>query len=140
MRTEFAPSYPVSIFVAGDYYFARRICQEFCDAVGLCVTVTESAYVYSGGEELGVIVGLINYPRFPKEPTQIEAAAIELGMRLREKLGQESFSVQTPTTTTWFSWRAADLAQAGEAGTAETVKQGSVHEHAVGNADAPKDK
>jgi hypothetical protein len=30
------------------------------------------------------------------------------------------------------------VAQAGEAGTAETVKQGSVHEHAVGNADAPK--
>ena len=29
-------------------------------------------------------------------------------------------------------------AQAGEAGTAETVKQGSVHEHAVGSADAPK--
>ena len=31
-------------------------------------------------------------------------------------------------------------AQAGEAGTAETVKQGSVHEHAVGSADAPKGK
>ena len=30
------------------------------------------------------------------------------------------------------------IAQAGEAGTAETVKQGSVHEHAVGSADAPK--
>ena len=30
-------------------------------------------------------------------------------------------------------------AQAGEAGTAETVKQGSVHEHAVANGDAPKD-
>ena len=31
----------------------------------------------------------------------------------------------------------AALAQAGEAGTAETVEQGSVHEHAVGEADAP---
>jgi hypothetical protein len=29
-------------------------------------------------------------------------------------------------------------AQAGEAGTAETVKQGSVNEHAVGEPDAPK--
>jgi hypothetical protein len=56
----------------------------------------------------GLIIGLINYPRFPAEPAQIEARAIELGMRLREALGQESFSVQTPTTTTWFSWRPSD--------------------------------
>lgn len=32
------------------------------------------------------------------------------------------------------------LAQAGEAGTAETTQIGSVHEHAVGNADAPRAK
>jgi hypothetical protein len=31
-------------------------------------------------------------------------------------------------------------AQAGEAGTAETTQIGSVHEHAVGNADAPKNR
>jgi hypothetical protein len=31
-----------------------------------------------------------------------------------------------PPMTKW------EIAQAGEAGTAETVKQGSVHEHAVG--------
>jgi hypothetical protein len=32
------------------------------------------------------------------------------------------------------------IAQAGEAGTAETVQQGSVHEHAVRAADAPKNR
>jgi hypothetical protein len=37
-------------------------------------------------------------------------------------------------------WANERNAQAGEAGTAETVKQGSVHERAVGNADAPKGK
>jgi hypothetical protein len=57
-----------------------------------------------------MVIGLINYPRFPSDPTKIEARAIELGMRLREGLGQESFSVQTPTTTTWFSWRKEDVA------------------------------
>jgi hypothetical protein len=111
MRTEFAPSCPVGIFMAGDIELARLACAKFCDEVGLCVTVTPTTYVYTGGEEHGIIVGFINYPRFPKEPAQIEATAIELGMKLREALGQESFSVQTPTTTTWFSWRAADLAQ-----------------------------
>jgi hypothetical protein len=39
----------------------------------------------------------------------------------------------------YLEWLAVEAAaQAGEAGTAETVKQGSVHEHAVGEADAPK--
>jgi hypothetical protein len=105
MRTEFAPSFPVSIFIAGDYDEARDACQAHCDEIWLCVTVTRTTYIYTDGEQEGVIVGLINYPRFPSNPVQIEARAIELGMKLRTALGQESFSVQTPTTTTWFSWR-----------------------------------
>ncbi len=63
-----APSCPVSIFIAGDYDKAHEICRAHCDAVGLCVTVTATSYIYTGGEEAGVIVGLINYPRFPSEP------------------------------------------------------------------------
>jgi hypothetical protein len=108
MRTESAPSYPVSIFIAGDCTTAREACRSHCDEIGLCVTVTPTTYVYTGGEEAGVVVGLINYPRFPAEPAKIEEKAALLGMKLREALGQESFSVQTPTTTTWFSWRAED--------------------------------
>lgn len=112
MRTEVAPSYPVSIFIAGDYDEARKACQAHCDEVGLCVTVSRATYIYTGGEQDGVVVGFINYPRFPAEPALIEAQAFELGMRLREAVGQESFSVQTPGTTTWFSWREANLATA----------------------------
>jgi hypothetical protein len=115
MRTEFAPSFPVTIFIAGDYYEAWKVCRAYCDEVGACVTLTPTKYIYTGGDEDGLIVGLINYPRFPAESVHIEAKAIELGHRLREALGQESFSVQTPTTTTWFSWREDDLAIAAAA-------------------------
>ncbi len=108
MRVEFAPSCPVSIFIAGDHDKALGICLAYCDAVGLCVTVTQTTYVYTGGAEAGVIVGLINYPRFPSDLPHIEAKAVELATLLKDKLGQGSFSVQTPTTTTWFSWRDAD--------------------------------
>ena len=108
MRIEQATSCPVGIFIAGDFDKAREECRAYCDEVGLCVTVTPTSYIYTDGEESGVAVGLINYPRFPSEPTLIEAKAIELGKRLREALGQESFSVQTPAQTTWFSWREAD--------------------------------
>ena len=108
MITKHAPSFPVSIFIAGDPGEARRICRQFCDEEGLCVTVTPTTYVYTGGEEAGVIVGLINYPRFSAGPRAIETKARSLGMLLKAELGQESFSIQTPTETTWFSWREAD--------------------------------
>jgi ferredoxin len=108
MRTEFARSCPVSIFIAGDAAQALETCRDYCDDVGYCVTVTPTTYVYRDGQEAGVVVGLINYPRFPADLVHIEEKAIDLGMRLRDDLGQESFSVQTPATTTWFSWRAAD--------------------------------
>jgi hypothetical protein len=124
MRQETAPSYPVSIFIAGEYGSALHMASAFCFRVGLCVTVTETTYVHSDAEEVGVIVGLINYPRFPKEPAQIEALAIELGNELREALGQESFSVQTPTTTTWFSWRAEDAEAMRPKAVSTTQKRG----------------
>jgi hypothetical protein len=112
MRTEAAPSYPVSIFIAGDYDEARDICAAFCNAVGLCVTVTRTAYIYTGGEETGVIVGLINYPRFPSEPGSILQAAKALALELMHKLDQQSVSIQTPDKTHWFSVRPADIASA----------------------------
>ena len=100
-----APSYPVSIFIAGNVWEAETACLDYCDQTGFCVTVTETTYVYTGGEEAGVIVGLINYPRFPKEPHEIWSRAEELAALLRERLKQESYTIQAPDRTVWFSHR-----------------------------------
>jgi len=100
-----APSFPVSIHIAGDPHKAVTVCQRFCDEVGLCVTVKDALYVYTGGREPGVTVGLINYPRFPKTGFEITMLAIRLAYLLREELSQESFAVETPTDSMWFSWR-----------------------------------
>ncbi|TDW20492.1 hypothetical protein EV128_125122 [Rhizobium azibense] len=106
-----ATSHPVTIHIAGDPIAARRICQEFCDAAGLCVTVIDADYIYTGGNEVGVRVGLINYPRFPKERWEIDSLAFALASKLREELSQESFTIETPLETKWFSWRKQDLAK-----------------------------
>lgn len=109
MKRVEATSYPVSIFIAAPSIFeAETICRDYCDATGFCVTVTETNYVYTGGEEAGVIVGLINYPRFPKQPAEIWARAEELAAVLRERLGQDSYTIQAPDKTVWFSHRAQD--------------------------------
>lgn len=121
MKRATAASYPVSIFVAGDPASALKICRTFCDEEGLCVTVTPTTYAYTGGQETGVIVGLINYPRFPACAADIDATAKLLAIELMHKLEQQSVSVQTPTETHWFSIRNADLAD--DAPTPHTPEQ-----------------
>lgn len=108
IRVEVA-SYPVSIFVAGNPWAAETICLDYCDEVGLCVTVTETTYCYTGGEEAGVIVGLINYPRFPSEPAAIWARAEALAARLCKGLKQQSYTIQAPDRTVWYSNRQDDF-------------------------------
>jgi hypothetical protein len=78
---------------------AARVCQEYVDQVGLCVTLTPTRFVYTDGSEDGVAVGLINYPRFPSTPAAIKAHALELARRLKEALGQRRVSVVFPDET-----------------------------------------
>ena len=103
-RTEVL-SYPVTIFMAGSYARAEAECRAYCDKAGLCVTVTPTMYVYTGGQEPGVAIGLINYGRFPSEPRAIWHQADELAKRLRVALGQQSYTIQAPDKTVWFSHR-----------------------------------
>lgn len=105
MKTVLTDSHPVQIFIAGDYEAALASCQVHCDEVGLCVTVTPTTYVYTGGQEPGVIVGFINYGRFPLGRAAIFERARELALKLIADLGQESASVQGPDDTLWISFR-----------------------------------
>lgn len=99
------PAYTVSIFMAGDISSAKTICRDFCDKEGLCVTVTPTTYVYTGGEEDGFVVGLINYPRFPNTPGAIYATAKALAEELYWRLGQQSYTIQTSDAAFWTSYR-----------------------------------
>ena len=83
---------------------AKRVCRRFC-AEGLCVTVEPLTFVYTGGVEDGVRVGLINYPRFPTDAATLMATAERLGDVLRAELFQSSYSIVGPNDTIWKSWR-----------------------------------
>lgn len=78
---------------------AEAICQRYCNEVGLCVTVSDTQFIYTNGCENGVQVGLINYPRFPAEPEGIRNHALELAVRLMDELGQMRVSVVFPDET-----------------------------------------
>lgn len=103
-------SYPISIFIAGNRDEAWAVCHHFCDEFGFCVTLTQTTYIYTGGEEDGVIVGLINYPRFPLSPQDLRDRAEQLAERLCDFMKQDSYSIQAPDGTLWVSRRDAESA------------------------------
>ena len=94
---KFAPTPEVMMKIA------EEICQEYVDAVGLCVTLTQTRFIYSNGNENGVAVGLINYPRFPSTQAKIQEQAIELASRLQMAFDQYRVSIVFPDQTVMLS-------------------------------------
>jgi hypothetical protein len=105
MRTETAPTVAIDIFVAGDIADARRICRAYCLEVGLCVTLESTEFIYTGGLETGVRVGLTNYPRFPTHAADLWHKALGLAESLRLELHQHSVMVRSAETTLWMTSR-----------------------------------
>jgi hypothetical protein len=99
-----APSYSVDIFIAGSRAAATEVLREFC-LRGECVTVSEADYVYTGGLEAGVRVGLINYPRFPRTTNQLWERGVEIGRFLIERLHQQSCTVAATDRSAFLSRR-----------------------------------
>lgn len=104
-----AQSYPISIFMAGSLNTAFEVCLKYCDEAGYCVTLHGTGYIYrdrrGGRHDQGFVVGLINYPRFPEEPEAIWARAETLAELLREACEEDSYTIQAPDKTVWFSIR-----------------------------------
>lgn len=104
-RSVTAQSHTSRIWIAGDYDDARRAVRAFCSGRGFCATVQRADYIYTGGEEAGVVIGIINYPRFPRTPDELLSAANELAMHVCLALHQSSYTVEGPEVTVWFTRR-----------------------------------
>lgn len=105
MKTQSSSTYWARIFIAGPIEVAKQIIREECLREGLCVTIEPTTFIYTGGEEVGYVVGLNNYPRFPKSTEDIDLRAEDLARKLLDKTFQHSCMVQTPHITLWFSKR-----------------------------------
>lgn len=104
MRTIIEPSFHANIWIAGDLNDCRRLCKKFC-AQGLCVTVTQTEFIYTGGAETGMLVRLLNYPRFPATAESILTRAKDLAIELMAGLYQTSALVEMPAETFWLTTR-----------------------------------
>lgn len=103
METKSVPTYRVTIFMAGDIAVGRQVCREECLREGLCVTIRECDYVFTGGMESGFEIGLLNYPRFPSSLDYIRSRAFKLADKLLERCCQHSYLIVDHETTDWVS-------------------------------------
>jgi len=65
----------------------------------MCVTLTKTRFIYVNGAENGVIVGLINYPRFPKAKKHLESQALNLALHFKNRFKQKRLSIMYPDRT-----------------------------------------
>jgi len=75
------------------------VLEKYVNEKSWCVSLTPTQYVYKGGTEPGVIIGLINYPRFPASPDIILQHAFDIAKLLMYELFQYRVTVVTNTKT-----------------------------------------
>lgn len=94
-------TYTARLYMAGDIDHAKRLIRDRVYQQGLCVTIEPTVFIYTGGEEAGFVVGFVNYPRFPSDPGQIFARAVEMAEQLVPALNQKSALVVGSDKTAW---------------------------------------
>lgn len=109
MRIETSPTFTARLYLSGPIEVAKQIIRADCLREGLCVTVEPTTFIYTGGEEAGYVVGLVNYPRFPADRVAIIQRARDLMFRLLEGTHQHSALLVTPEVTEWVSKRTAGV-------------------------------
>ena len=105
MKTTALPTYVIRLYLSGPIEVAKQVIREHVLAHPLCVTVEPTTFIYTGGEEQGYVVGLLNYPRFPTAPNELNVRAKVLAELLLERTFQQSALIVTPTETTWLTTR-----------------------------------
>jgi len=101
--TTLGSAYQVSLFIAGDVAQAKQIIRKavYPPNAGLCVTVTPTTFIYTGGEEEGMMIGFVNYPRFPVTARQIYVRAVQLAEELIRGLCQKTALIVDGEQTCW---------------------------------------
>ena len=103
--TSHAPSFSAKIYISGSLDIIKQICRKYCKENPLCVNISETSFIYCGGEEMGACVELINYPKYPKSEKDILAKAKELASMIKKETYQDSILLVAGDTTYWWSDR-----------------------------------
>ncbi len=98
-------TYVVKIFASGPIEQAKQILRRECLYDGLCVTIESTLFIYTGGEENGYVVGLLNYPRFPAANELILSRAMKVAQMLLDETYQHSILIVDSEKSYWITKR-----------------------------------
>lgn len=99
------PTHTVRLYLSGPIEVAKQVIREHVLAHPQCVTIEPTTFIYTGGEEQGYVVGLLDYPRFPSTPQEITEYARDLARKLLDATFQHSALIVAPDTTEWITKR-----------------------------------
>ena len=105
MKSTTLPTHTIRLYLSGPIEVAKQVIREHVLAHPLCVTIEATTFIYTGGEEQGYVVGLLNYPRFPTAPNELAVRARTLAELLLDRTFQHSALIVTPENTTWITKR-----------------------------------
>ncbi len=94
-------SFRIDIHIAGDISTARATCKRFVWHNHSCVTIKEQDFVYTGGLESGVCVGIVQYPKYPVSHVKLIENAQYLAQNLMIDLHETSALIVTDIDTYW---------------------------------------
>lgn len=105
MNIKSTPTHTVKLYMAGDYDIARAELRKYCFYSPNCFNIYQTNYIYHCGEEIGFVVELINYPRFPKTLQEMIKIIQQLAETLRVVCCQSSYTITTDNETYFISYR-----------------------------------
>lgn len=105
MKQRSTSTFWARLYLSGPIEVAKQTLRKDCLRAGLCVTITPTTFIYTGGEETGYVVELVNYPRFPSSPAAITERAYHLLQQLMADTFQHSALLMTPEETQWITLR-----------------------------------
>lgn len=94
-------SYFAALHIAGDIEVAQAFLRKLAMR-GACYQVTPCKYVYTGGAEDGMVIRVIQYPRFPKQELEIFDTLLEDAKALAKELCQVSFTIETSYNSIYY--------------------------------------
>lgn len=105
MKSITEKTYRCNIYASGPIAEAESICRQYCKDIGLCITINSTKFIYSYGEEQGYVIGVINYPRFPKSNDKVWDISVSLAKILMDRTQQGSILVESHDQTEWLTVR-----------------------------------
>jgi len=82
-----------------DVETVRMVIDKYINEHKVCVTITPTEFRYVAGWEPGVVVGLIQYPRFPVKESVLLEHAKNIAIQLKKILDQFRVTITSPKWT-----------------------------------------